>query len=163
MRPLDSEQIARIVDLYKDGNSLAEIHRTTGIGLSTVTKYVREAGLDSDRLRRRNLTKEEIQKIIQLHQEGCSLGEIAKITGRRPNTVRLHLAQAGLDGEQQRVAADQITRIIELHDEGLTNAEIAEATGHSRWTVSVQLRATGRDARRSDASKPRSGREETAS
>ena len=46
MKRIDDETKAKIVDMYAHGKLHREIHEETGVGMGTISKYCRAAGLD---------------------------------------------------------------------------------------------------------------------
>jgi lambda repressor-like predicted transcriptional regulator len=56
-----------------------------GVHRNTIAKHLRERGLELGRL---PLTKNEVERIRELHAKGLSLNAIGRAVGRDPKTVK---------------------------------------------------------------------------
>jgi Mn-dependent DtxR family transcriptional regulator len=89
--PLTEEEIAKIIELFKQGKSLVEIAKELGISQLTVIRQLKKAAskglIDYTPKDISPLTEEEIAKIIELFKQGKSLKEISKELGIGQSTV----------------------------------------------------------------------------
>jgi transposase len=68
------------LDLYQSGKTYQEICKMTDVGLTTLTKWVKDSGI---KLRRPRYSDEIRQRCIDLGLAGHSYDEISEITGLR--------------------------------------------------------------------------------
>ncbi|MEE5993629.1 MAG: helix-turn-helix domain-containing protein [Oscillospiraceae bacterium] len=78
------------------------------------------------------------QRIIELHQNGCSPDEIAQTVGCSQRTV-MNILKDSL--EKERI--DRDSRIVELRQKGMNHQQIAEKMNCNRKTVSSVLKKSG--------------------
>jgi helix-turn-helix protein len=90
-RPVDT---AAILDAYEVGASLTEVSEQCGVGLKTVTRVVRGAGIMRPASRRVRLPVEEI---VDRYQAGESTPGIAEATGASLEGVRKVLIRSGVE------------------------------------------------------------------
>jgi DNA invertase Pin-like site-specific DNA recombinase len=76
MKKLDENQILEIIKLYQDGMTPKDIGDKFGIMNNSVTRILRDRGVDRTQLKR--VTEENIKIIIQRYTDGTSSEIIAK-------------------------------------------------------------------------------------
>ena len=95
-RKVNEEQFIEILDLYRQGTSLAKIAKKYGLNKGTITKYLKESNI---RLRtkheaRRKIEPEDYEKTAQEYKEGKSLTDLAKENSCSLGSIRFVLQNA---------------------------------------------------------------------
>ena len=81
--------------LYRRGLSDRQIAEAVGVTPGAICAWRRGRGLPPNR-RRRSVTREEIERMVEMFRGGASYYRIAKEMGRGPALVRSHLRKLGL-------------------------------------------------------------------
>ena len=82
-----------MAELYAGGLDAKTIGAVLGLHRTTVTQYLREAGVP---LRRRGLTDTQLAEAIRLYSEGWSGARLGERYDCNPETVRQTLKRAGV-------------------------------------------------------------------
>ena len=117
MTKYSKEKIQEVVTLYLSGKSQKEVSEITGVGASTVGRYVRNAGYSlrskSCSTSPKKYSKDKELEIIRLYtEENKNTNEIAKIFGTYNTTIRRILVRNNIDIRSYGVAQ----RKVELED-----------------------------------------------
>lgn len=109
------DKICLIRELYEAGSSIEAIAEVVGNKPSTVNQLLSRSGLK--RVRR---MEDDVEKIIELRKNGCTLKEISDKTGYTLTGLSIFLRKIGL-GKNNNVAMEAIEP--ELIDENTVFAE----------------------------------------
>ncbi|WP_244220838.1 helix-turn-helix domain-containing protein [Paraburkholderia aromaticivorans] len=118
-------------NLLREGKlTNAQIAAETKISSRTVTRIKKDMHL-AKFVRRRRITPEIRQDVIQRINDGLTYDEIAAATGVSKMTVRRIAQQTNTFRGVVRTSPEQIDRVFTLKDEGKTPQEVADAVGIS--------------------------------
>ena len=84
---------AQLVADYEAGMPSTQLVVTYGLGKGSVLKLLDEAGVQ---MRNRGLPKDKLEKAAKLYRDGWSLARVGKQFGCSPDTLRLALANHGV-------------------------------------------------------------------
>ena len=101
-------------ELYKNGNTLAEIAKKLDISISTARKYVICMGYNTNK--QRNLT----ENILKLHEEGRNTNEIACMLDCSKTTVLDTLKQNGF-GRKKSMNEEEKEQNLNFAEDRLAN------------------------------------------
>lgn len=93
-RRLDPADIAKLVERYEAGASLAELARAFGIYKRTVYDHLVQS--DTQPRPQKVLTDDQLPEIIRLYQAGTTLKQLGRQFGVGHNTIRNYLLRAGV-------------------------------------------------------------------
>jgi lambda repressor-like predicted transcriptional regulator len=79
---------------YASGESMAELARTYGVCRETISKIIREAGVEIRT--QRAISPEQIAEAAVLYRQGWSLARLAECYGFDGQTIHTHLKRAGI-------------------------------------------------------------------
>ena len=82
-------------------------------------------------------------QLIMWRQQGKTYKEIAQMTGKSPETIRVRCCQYKITSKPRGMAQDQIDVFCRMRREGLGTKEIADQTGYAESTVYTYLKAAG--------------------
>lgn len=82
-------------------------------------------------------------QLTMWRQQGKTYKEIAQMTGKSPETIRVRCCQYKITSKPRGVPQDQIDTFCQLKREGLKTKEIADKTGYTESTVYTYLKAAG--------------------
>lgn len=86
--PVKEDLKWKIINMYKDGNTINSISIATGYGNQTISNVLAGAGV---RPKRSHLGREGQDTILSLYNKGKTIQEIVKITGKSESTVRRYV------------------------------------------------------------------------
>ena len=91
-------KIQALADQYNAGATLAELSKSTGIPISTISWYMRTSGVVTPERRKekkgwfqRKVTTDQMNEIVFFHAAGTRTFELARIFGCNANTLRAYL------------------------------------------------------------------------
>jgi transposase len=138
-----SSPLSRMRALLKEGVSLAEVSRRTGIPYSVVRDH--RDGLSADdaashspsKPERYACTKEEVRRLLE---DGCSRAEVARRLDISKATVSYHAKRFGMEMDHRASRRYDWSIIQAYYDEGHTVRECQERFGFSSasWTGAVR-------------------------
>lgn len=135
----------RIEQDYRAGATHRQLAQKLRMPASTLYRWMRQRGIQSTINRRPSKPRHTPRELAaQLHQQGLTSDEIAKIVDRRPTWVRQVL---GINGRDEKYG-ERDRRVVELYQAGHMIAEVAELAG-------VQPTQVGRIVQRAGVSRPR--------
>ena len=91
---LDAGQRLDVVQAYAGGGSMAALARTYSVRRETISKVIRDAGLQVRQ--QRAISQRQIDEAAALYREGWSLARLAERYGFDGQTIHTHLKQAGV-------------------------------------------------------------------
>lgn len=135
---------SRVEQDFQAGATYKQLAQELDVPTSTLYRWMRQRGIKATGRRPRRPPHPPRELAAQLHQQGLTSDEIAKIVDRRPTWVRQVL---GLNGRDEKYG-ERDRRVVELYQAGHMIAEVAELTG-------VQPTQVGRIVQRAGVSRPR--------
>ena len=114
MTKYSSEKIKEVVSLYLEGKTLKEVAALTGVGATTVGRYVKNSGYELRSRANNNSPKkyseEKEKEIIRLYiEENKNTNEIAKLFNTYNTTIRRILLRNNIELRSYGVAQQKIT------------------------------------------------------
>lgn len=102
-RVLSTEEVQKIIELYQNGMSINHLYEEHGYSWSVVKKVLNEHGIPLRQYEKaKEVTQEEIEKVIKLHNEGMAPYQIAKMVNRNYVTINRILKKYDLETCQPR-------------------------------------------------------------
>ena len=92
---VSNKQIPKIKEMIKNGATIKTISESTGISENSIKCRISHTNINSARACSK-VTKSEINRFIELYNDGNSCYKIAKICKRGETTVRRHLRRVGV-------------------------------------------------------------------
>jgi len=91
----------RIIELYRRGHSRRVVAGMVFVHPTTVTKVLKRRGVQArsrggNQLGHYRLAHGEFERTVRMYQRGLSVGQVARLVGRAPNTIHYRLEQAGV-------------------------------------------------------------------
>lgn len=157
MRKLSDTDVQRMVDLWNEGRTQAEIAAATGRAESTVGDYLRRSGV---RFRHgsdyRKLTHGDVQPILDAYAAGMSIREVADALGHGRNAIGRVLKEAGVTRQSGAppLNPELAKSLVRGYRRGLTAEDVGASRGVSARVVYKYLEKQGIE-RRSRGSRPR--------
>lgn len=111
-KQLTQETIKQCIQLYQEGWSSEKIGKQVGSKAQTITKYLKEAGVEI-RGPKKKLTEDDKIEMCRLYQEGLSAPKIAEKFDVTHVLVLRYLEQAGID----RRSAEEAHRIFKINED----------------------------------------------
>jgi hypothetical protein len=101
-RPANKEREQKVLKMYlEEGKSKYEIHKETGIPISTLYKIInvkyqcsRDESVEQDKRKFKNYTKEQKEKVIYLHRQGLKTKDIQKEVPIEARFIRYIIANS---------------------------------------------------------------------
>ena len=114
MTKYSSDKIKEVVSLYLEGKTLKEVAALTGVGATTVGRYVKNSGYELRSRANHNSPKkyseEKEKEIIRLYiEENKNTNEIAKLFNTYNTTIRRILLRNNIELRSYGVAQQKIT------------------------------------------------------
>jgi DNA-binding NarL/FixJ family response regulator len=132
------QQVAKVIDLRKGGAKWHDIAKEVGIAESTAQRHWYNQPKKSRGEKLHKLSAKDINKVINLTQEGMSARDIAKETGLSVYNVYHARNNGNVKSAAPRTAGSTLQRdkkIFELKQRGLKAEEIAARVDESVATV----------------------------
>jgi transposase-like protein len=93
-RRLEPAEKAKVIQAYESGDSMASLARLYGVRRETISKVIRDAGIEV-RVQRA-ISQEQTAEAAALYLQGWSLARLAQRFGFDGQTIRTHLVRAGV-------------------------------------------------------------------
>lgn len=154
-RPLLDEQQAKIIEMHRQGKTLAETAEETGHAVSTIQRILKKHGESAVQIYRKppkKFTDEERAEIIEYRKNGGSQAEIAKKFDCTQAAVSRILIESGemqnLPASIRRTKPKKLTeedkqQIIDIFRQTKSQAETARRTGLQDGAVNYILMKCG--------------------
>jgi len=138
----------KVISMYEEGMSAAEIARIYGVDAVTVTSWAKAAGLKIRGISEsKGITRSMVDDAIELYKGGMSLKSVGKQLGVSPNSVLNWLSAAGV---KTRNTADLNTtnkdiknKAISLYQEGMSTIETGKKIGVAGTSVTRWIKEAG--------------------
>lgn len=142
------ENRAELVRLFGEGLSVPRIARQVGTGNDTVSRVLREEGIQARYGgQNRRFKPEQVEIIASEYRAGASLAELARRHGGSTQVVAKALARAGVDrrakGTRKFWTDELVAWMREQHEAGRSQSSIAQEIGLSQSAVGRRLRDLG--------------------
>ena len=111
---LSDEQKELIVSMYKNGSSLSDIEKTIGHSDKFIYETLEEYGIDKNR-RRKKITDEQLQLIIDYHRAGFSYSQISEKLDNYISSAKVYELLKE-NGETKSFSIDKINSIIDFQN-----------------------------------------------
>jgi len=138
---------------YKEGFTVSEIALVMHASFTTIDKYLlikdEDIPEDVNSIRERqhkqaiNMMKQKIENVRKLHEQGCSIEEICKITGHIRQTIKKYLSEecSLINGHYDYRRPGKLQKyekeILELRSQGMTYPKITEIIRAKGYNGSV--------------------------
>ena len=154
-RKRNDDVTGEIVARYEAGANGPDVARSLGLGVTTVYRALKEAGIDpaaqmrtGNRTGNRRFSNEVELQIVADYQAGASRKKIAEQYGGNEITVTNILKRHGVPrrprGGAARVFSDEeIAGMVKLYADGLSQEDIGRKLGLNQSQVSLQLSRAG--------------------
>lgn len=123
-----------IVELYKSGISILEIHDITGISRPKISKCLKDNNIKI----RGKYSKQDILNAWNLYKKNNSLEKTANELNISRSTLRIRFQELGLRDFERNSVNDN--KIIELYNKNKTTREIAKILNLSKGSIEYCLR-----------------------
>jgi hypothetical protein len=142
------ENRAELVRLFNEGLSVPRIARQAGTGNDTVSRVLREEGIQARYGgQNRRFKPEQVETIASEYRAGASLARLARRHGGSPQVVAKALARAGVErrakGTRKFWTDERVAWMREQHETGRSQGSIAQEIGLSQTAVGRKLRDLG--------------------
>ena len=131
------ENKLKIAEMYNNGIELDNIAKTFERSKQTIVKILKEAGIKKPGLK--NITHNQVKRIIELGEKGNTINEIAKIFKCNYITIYSIFKKAGIKIQRsqktKKIPHEQRKKIFELSKKGNTVNEITKIFGYSHTTI----------------------------
>lgn len=142
------ENRAELVRLWKTGLSVPRLARQVGTGNDTVSRVLREEGVQP-RLGGQNhrFNREQTEVIANEYRAGASLNDLMRRHGGSPAVIANTLARAGVErrrkGTHKFWTPERIDWLREQHESGRSQESIGKEIGLSQSAIGRKLRDLG--------------------
>lgn len=140
-RRVSADEHRRMIEMSESGKSRYQIAKELGTTVTTVEQHLAREDWSDGRASRREITKEDRKRFLEMSEQGMSLSEIGRRTGRTTQVVSKALGGARRQG--RNVTEHEHERIIALYNEGVPVKQIAKRMHVSTATCYAHLRAAG--------------------
>lgn len=149
---LSLEKTKKIIDLYKSGLSIRQIHKETGVGPETISTTLKAKNIE---IRTNHKLPEETRvKMIEMYENGSSFADIHRSIGKALNfsTVRTFLKRKKIDrlvevksrGKTHQITDEQKKEIAKIYiEEKYGLQKIGRIFGISNESVERILKLQG--------------------
>jgi hypothetical protein len=139
---------AELVRLWRDGLSIPRIARQVGTGNDTVSRVLREEGVQPRYGgQNRRFKPDQAEVIASEYRSGASLADLTRRYGGSTRVIANTLARAGVDrrpkGTRRFWTDERIDWLRRQHESGRSQQSIAQEIGFSQTAVGRKLRDLG--------------------
>lgn len=92
---LSDRQIAEVVSLYQQGQTLSQVAEAFGVHKTTISDHLKRRGV-STRVVQRRLSEADVAKAADLYATGQSLAKVGEQFGVYDSTIRHEFKKAGI-------------------------------------------------------------------
>ncbi len=148
-----AQRIRFTKEKYEEGFTVSEIALVMHASISTISKYLaikdEDIPEDTSSVRERQhkeamtMMDQRIANVRRLHEQGCSIEEIVRVTGHIRNTIKRYLAKdcSNVNGHYDCRRPGKLqayeTEILKLRSKGMTYAKITEMIREKGYDGSV--------------------------
>ena len=131
---ISKETENKIIELCNSGMCIRHIAKELNLSDGPVKRVLKENGLKAVDGSVKKYTEEQLDKAIDLYNQGYALRRITEITGVHYSAVNKELDKRGI-AKRNKKAEDCEDRIIVLYEQGVGSYQIADRLGCSRTLV----------------------------
>ena len=148
MEKIDETKMLQIKDLYKSGLSTRKISQELKISQKRIINYLKDENL----LKNSRLSKEDIEKVISLYEEGKDVDYIMNLFSKDRSTINNVLNKNNIERRSRSEEFDDkneeyMNSIKDLYEQGFNSYEIGEKLDKSYHTILHHLEKMGVERR----------------
>lgn len=98
---LSDSQIAEVVSLYQQGQTLSQVAEAFGAHKTTISDHLKRRGV-STRVVQRRMSNADVAKAAELYATGQSLAKVGEHFGAYDSTIRHEFKKAGIPTRPRR-------------------------------------------------------------
>lgn len=136
------DDCSKIVSLYQQGISAANIGKLFGCSKNPITKVLHNNGIQLDNVLRK-IPESEYQNVINLYKSGKTQKEVAKTYGCEAHVIAAIMKKFGVPSHPNGVTKETAQEMYNLYINGKRTPEIAEMYGLDQHTVGRVFKRNG--------------------
>lgn len=141
---ISSQDVDRWIAEYKDGATLEDLAKASGVGSTTIRSRLIEHGVKLRNGAPNKTSDDVLNQMIVMHEKGLTPKEIGKQLGLSHSTVCRNLKTKGYNVvSAHSVTEDKLDEWVKLYESGININELAARSGFNRNTISKHLQSRG--------------------